>query len=245
MQTITGRISDIIKAEEFLMMKNIGIVMAAGSGRRFGNRLPKQYHKIHGKEILTYSGLIFENEKCIDGIIFVVDEKFINYVRQNVVKKYKFTKVIDVIRGGRERFNSVSNAIKYLKKVNPENVFIHDGVRPFVSPGIVKKMAELLNAEKAVIPVVKTPATLKITKNGYVKGTLDRENVRLAATPQAFKFEILKKLYTDKFINKIKPTDESYVFEKAGIKVKYIDEDEKNIKITTKNDVEIMKAMLK
>jgi 2-C-methyl-D-erythritol 4-phosphate cytidylyltransferase len=226
-------------------MKNVGIVMAAGFGRRFEDRLPKQYHKIHGKEILTYSGLIFENEKCIDGIIFVADEKFINYVRQNIVKKYKFTKVIDVIQGGMERFNSVFNAIKYLEKINPENVFIHDGVRPFVSSGLVKKMAELLNAEKAVIPVVKIPATLKMIKDGYVKETLKRENVRLSATPQAFKFEILKKLYVDKFINKIKPTDESFVFEKAGIKVRYIDEDERNVKITTKNDFEIMKTTLK
>ena len=226
------------------MMKNTGVIMAAGHGRRFKYRLPKQYYKVHGIEVLAYSGLIFENETCIDGILFVVEKKFIDFVKTNIVKKYDFKKVIDAIPGGKERFNSVYNAIQYLKELNPENVFIHDGVRPFISPGLVKKMAKLLRKEKAVIPVVKTPATLKMVKNGYISETLDRDNIRLAATPQAFKYKILINLYRMADINKMQPTDESYVFEKAGIKVKYIDEDERNIKITTKNDIEIMKLFL-
>lgn len=227
------------------MMKNIGIIVAAGIGRRFGYRLPKQYHKVHGKEVLAYSGFIFEKEKCIDGILLVVGKNFIDFVKKDIVKKYKFNKIFDVIPGGNERFDSVFKALKYLKNLNPENVLIHDGVRPFVSSGLVKKMVGLLNKEKAVIPAIKISATLKRVKNGYVYGTLNREDIRLAATPQAFKFKILEQLYESNYINKIQPTDESYIFEKAGMKVKYIDEDERNIKITTKNDIEIMNSILK
>ncbi len=226
------------------MIKNIGVIMAAGSGRRFGHRLPKQYYKVYGKEVLTYSGLIFENEKCINGILFVVGKKFVDFVKRGIIRKYNFRKVIDVIPGGEERFNSVFNAIKYLKKINPENILIHDGVRPFVSNGLVNTMVELLEKEKGVIPIIKVTSTLKRVKNGYVVETLDRKEIGLAATPQAFKFKIFKKLYNQKYINKIKPTDESYIFEKAGIKVKYIYENEKNIKITTKNDIKIMKSFL-
>ena len=84
-------------------MKNIAIVMAAGFGRRFGYRLPKQYYKVYGREILVYSALAFERERTVDGILFVVGKNFVNFVKENIVKKYKFKKVIDVIRGGKER----------------------------------------------------------------------------------------------------------------------------------------------
>jgi 2-C-methyl-D-erythritol 4-phosphate cytidylyltransferase len=225
-------------------MKNAGIVMAAGSGRRFGCRLPKQYHKINGKEIISYSGFIFEREHCIDGVLFVVGEEFVNFVKRNIVKKYKFKKVIDVIDGGKERFNSVYNAIRYLEKLNPENVLIHDGVRPFVSKGLVRKIIKELRGHKAVIPLVNIPYTLKQIKDGYISETLDRNNIKFAATPQGFKYKILKDLYKIDLINKIKPTDESYVFEKSGYKVKYLNEDERNIKITTRNDLKIMNLFL-
>ncbi|MCX8093875.1 MAG: 2-C-methyl-D-erythritol 4-phosphate cytidylyltransferase [Candidatus Goldbacteria bacterium] len=225
-------------------MVNIGIIMGAGSGRRFGHRLPKQYHKIKNKEIIAYSGLIFERTSCIDGILFVVEKKFIEFVKKNIVKKYGFKKVLDIISGGKERFHSVYNAIEYLNKIKPENILIHDGVRPFVSKGLIENIVKLLDKQQAVIPLVNIHATLKMVRNGYVIKTLDRQNVKLAATPQGFKYEILKKLYNEDYINKIKPTDESYVFEKAGLKVKYIEEDERNIKITTKNDIEIIKLFL-
>ncbi len=222
-------------------MKNIGIVMAAGSGRRFKDRLPKQYHKINDKEVIVYSGLIFEREFCIDGILFVVEKKFVSFVKQNIVKKNKFKKVIDVIPGGKERFISVFNAVNYLKNIKPENVLIHDGVRPFISRGLIEKIIKELEKQKAVIPLINIHSTLKEVKNGYIYKTLNRDNIKFAATPQGFKYRILEKLYRIDYINKIKPTDESYVFEKAGFKVKYIDEDERNIKITTKNDIKIMK----
>lgn len=225
-------------------MENVGIIVAAGSGRRFGYRLPKQYCKINGKEIISYSGLIFERENCIDGILFVVGEEFVDFVKRKIVKKYKFKKVIDVIAGGKERFNSVYNAIKYLEQINPENVLIHDGVRPFVSKGLIKKIIKELKTQKAVIPLIDIPYTLKKIKDKYVLETLDRNNIKFAATPQGFKYRILKELYKIDLINKIKPTDESYIFEKAGYKVRYINEDERNIKITTKNDFKIMKLFL-
>lgn len=226
-------------------MKNIGVIMAAGFGRRFGYRLPKQYYKVCGREILVYSALAFEKEKIIDGILFVVGNNFVDFVKKNIVEKHKFKKVIDVINGGKERFDSVYNAVRYLTKINPENVLIHDGARPFISNNLIKKIVNDLTSEKGVIPVIKISSTLKQVKGGYILETLNRDCFRLAATPQGFKFDILQKLYTKEFINKIKPTDESYVFEKAGIKVKTIEEDERNIKITTKNDIELIKTILK
>jgi|DewCreStandDraft_4_1066084.scaffolds.fasta_scaffold17859_2 2-C-methyl-D-erythritol 4-phosphate cytidylyltransferase len=227
------------------MMKNIGVIVAAGFGRRFGYRLPKQYYKVYGREILVYSALAFEREKIIDGILFVVGNNFIDFVKENIVKKHNFKKVIDVINGGKERFDSVYNAVRYLTKINPENVLIHDGARPFISNNLIKKIVNDLKIEKGVIPVIKISSTLKKVKGRYILETLNRNYFRLAATPQGFKFDILQKLYTKKFINKIKPTDESYAFEKAGIKVKTIEEDERNIKITTKNDIELIKTTLK
>jgi len=227
------------------MMKNVAVIAAAGTGRRFKGATPKQFIRVGGKEILAHTLLNFEREKSINGILVVASKKHLEYVRKNIVKKYRLKKVFDVIEGGKERYNSVFNAVKYLEKVRPDNVLIHDGVRPVFSRQVLKDVIRSLKKDVAVIPVGKITGTVKLVYGGHVVKTLDRESLRVSNTPQGFRFSVLRRFYNEKNVEKHRPTDEAAAFEKAGYKVKIIEDEGFNLKITTKEDLKLIRRKLK
>jgi 2-C-methyl-D-erythritol 4-phosphate cytidylyltransferase len=218
-------------------MKNAVIVVAAGSGKRFKAKVPKQFVKLGGREILALSLDNFEGIKAIDAVVLVVSKKYAAYAR-NMVKKYGYTKIIGIINGGAERFHSVYNAVTFLKSYMPENVLIHDGARPKAPAAVVNKIIALLKKEKAVIPVNRIFATVKKVEGGYVSKTMDRETLRTAHTPQGFKYGDLLKLYSVKTLEKAKPTDDAAVFEAAGYRIKVIEDEEENVKVTVRKDID-------
>ncbi|MCE5299709.1 MAG: 2-C-methyl-D-erythritol 4-phosphate cytidylyltransferase [Spirochaetia bacterium] len=222
-------------------MKNIAVIVAAGSGKRFKSETPKQFVKAGGREILAHAIDNFEASGAIDAIVIVVSPDYRLFTEIAIVKKYGYKKVIGVIDGGAERFNSVYNAVRFIKSCRPKNVLIHDGARPHVSQAVIKSIISALKKEKAVIPVNRIYATVKEVKNGYIKSTLNRENLRTAHTPQGFDYNTLEKLYDLKKLEKLKPTDDASVFEAAGIRVRVVEDSETNLKITVKTDIVKMK----
>ncbi|MFP4466297.1 MAG: 2-C-methyl-D-erythritol 4-phosphate cytidylyltransferase [Candidatus Goldiibacteriota bacterium] len=226
-------------------IKTAAVIAAAGKGKRFKSDIPKQYVKIGGKEILAHAVMNFERSNLIDGIILVVSRDRRVFVEEKIVKKYGFSKVIGVVSGGKERFNSVCGAVDFLGAFGPGNVLIHDGARPFFSEKLIPAVLRELKKEKAAIPVKKLTSTVKKVKNGYTAATLDRDVLRTSQTPQGFRFDCLKRLYKGKNIEKIKPTDEAALFERAGYKVKIIEDSGFNIKITTREDVEAARQYMK
>ncbi len=224
-------------------MKNIAVVVAAGKGKRFNSRLPKQYLKINGMEIVAHAIKNFEVSKYIDGILVVVEKKYIDYVKKRIIKKYNYKKVIDVIKGGKQRYDSVYNAIEFLKKHKPENILIHDGARPFFNKELIKKIIVELKYNYACIPVKKIDFTIKKISGDFIVKTEDRNFLRTAHTPQGFNFKKISELYTQLNIKKIKPTDDAVLFEKKGLKVKIIEDEGINIKVTTKQDFKILKML--
>jgi 2-C-methyl-D-erythritol 4-phosphate cytidylyltransferase len=225
-------------------MKNAAIIVAAGKGKRFGGPLPKQYVKVHGREILARAIDNFEGSSDIGAIVVVVAEGYKEFVEKNIISKYGYKKVIGVINGGVERYNSVYNALAALKGHKPLNVLIHDGARPMVEAGLITQVARALKKERAVIPVKKVTLTVKEVKDGYIKKTIDRDKLRTADTPQGFRFMDILKLYGSGRLEKHKPTDDASVFERAGIRVKAIEHEGFNIKVTTQHDIKILKSML-
>jgi 2-C-methyl-D-erythritol 4-phosphate cytidylyltransferase len=217
-------------------MKNAVIVVAAGKGKRFGNKLPKQYVKVAGREILAHSLDNFEKSPLIDAIVLVVSPDYAAYARKMAVK-YGYKKIKGIVNGGAERFHSVYNAVTFLKDFSPENVLIHDGARPKIGAAIIKKVIRALKKEKAVIPVNRIFATVKQVKDGYIENTIDRNTLRTAHTPQGFKYRELMKLYEISNLESSKPTDDAAVFEAAGIKVKIIEDDDENVKVTVRKDL--------
>ncbi len=201
-------------------MNNCFILLAAGKGKRFNSREKKQFINYKNKPLFMHSIDKAKESKLFKKIVLVTN------------KQIKIPNV-DVIKGGKERSDSSLKALKFIKKQNIKNVFIHDAARPNFSIDLLKKLKSKINKYKAVVPFINTNNSTKYSyKNKVIN--LDREKVFLTQTPQCFDFKIL---YNLSKINREPITDESTLFLKNNKKVKFIKGDERNIKITKKSDL--------
>lgn len=221
-------------------MKNrrtCAIIVAAGKGSRMKSECPKQFIEVKGRPILYYTIKAFENSN-VDEIIVVTGEEYISYVREEIVTRYEFQKVSNVIQGGDERYESVYRGL--LSMVDCGYVMVHDAARPFVTSAFINEMIEAVWQQDAVIAGVKAKDTVKmIDENGYVESTPNRERVWNIQTPQAFAYDLLKNAY-DKVIGDqfTKATDDAMVVEYATKqRIKVMEGSYGNIKITTPEDL--------
>ncbi|HCR85189.1 MAG TPA: bifunctional 2-C-methyl-D-erythritol 4-phosphate cytidylyltransferase/2-C-methyl-D-erythritol 2,4-cyclodiphosphate synthase [Alphaproteobacteria bacterium] len=208
------------------------MIVAAGKGARLGSDLPKQYLKIEGKTILEHSIEAFSKIKNISTIHIVISkeyEKIFNSSIQHPVS-YSF--------GGDTRQESVCLGLEELKKHKPNKVLIHDAARMFTSEELISEIIKKLENHKAVIPAQKIADTVKKIKGENIVDTIDRENLISVQTPQGFDYQTIMKLHR-KYKGK-NFTDDSSLFEKENMKVKYLLGTEDNFKITTEKD--LMKA---
>ncbi len=211
-------------------MRVAGIIVAAGSGRRFGFK--KQFAQLNGRMVLEYSASVFR-DVCDDTVI-VVQKEDMDFV-QNL---FQFAKVVE---GGRERMNSVYNG---LVSVSCDVVLIHDAARPLLDIELAGAVLHKAVECESAIPVLRIAETIKRIENKKIIESVDRNKLYLAQTPQAFNYKKLKIAY-DKAITKDKNyTDESSVWEEFYGFAQYVEGDRKNIKITTKEDLEFAKCLL-
>ena len=211
-------------------MNNYFVILAAGKSKRFHKNINKQFYSYKNREIIDHSVEKSLNSKLFKKILIVSNN--INYL-----KKKNYPNIVKIIRGGKERSDSSLKALIYLKKYAPKNVFIHDAARPNFSIKLLKKISKNLKKNKAVIPVVVSKDSVKYKiKNQIIN--LDKNKSLLTQTPQAFKF---KDLYTLAINEKNKITDESSLFIKKNYKVKFIEGENNNNKITYFDDVKIAK----
>ncbi|ROR21894.1 2-C-methyl-D-erythritol 4-phosphate cytidylyltransferase [Mobilisporobacter senegalensis] len=224
--------------------KITAVVLAAGQGKRMNSKIAKQYLMLKDKPVLYYSLRTFE-DSIVDDIILVVGSGEIEYVRKHVIEAYQFKKVNHIIEGGKERYNSVYNALVSISNTN--YVLIHDGARPFVTNEIVDRIIKNVIDTKACIAGMPVKDTIKISdKDGFVSDTPSRENVWMIQTPQAFEYELIKKAY-DIIMKEenIHVTDDAMVLEYTlGNPIKLIEGSYQNIKITTPEDIKIGEMLL-
>lgn len=220
--------------------KNVAIVLAAGQGKRMNSSVPKQYLLLGDRPVLFYALDTFQKSNKIDEIILVTGHNQIDYCRNEVVNKYGFSKVVDVIEGGSERYLSVICGIKTVKAA--DNIFVHDGARPFVTLDMIERCLGSVRQWEACAVGVPVKDTIKIVdENGFITHTPDRNYVWAIQTPQVFRYEVLAKAY-EKLMeqNQTNVTDDAMVVEKMlGKQVKIVMGDYKNIKITTPEDLEV------
>ncbi|WP_195337001.1 2-C-methyl-D-erythritol 4-phosphate cytidylyltransferase [Paraclostridium bifermentans] len=220
------------------------VIVAAGTGSRMKKDINKQFIKLKNKEIVAHTIEKFYNSENIDDIVVVIREDEEEYFNKNIKEKYGFTN-IKVAHGGNERQDSVFNGIKMLKK-ECEVVLIHDGARPFVTDGIIKRSINKANEHNAIVVGVKVKDTIKVVSdNGNIIDTPNRSYLWAVQTPQVFKYDIITKAYEDAYNNNYYGTDDAMLVERIGYNVKMIEGSYNNIKITTQEDLEFGEQILK
>lgn len=227
------------------MKKKItAIVLAAGSGRRMGGDIPKQYMELSGKPVIYYSLKVFQ-DSTVDDIVLVVSDEYIEYCRKEIVERYGFSKVTDIISGGRERYDSVRNGLEVCESA--DYVLIHDGARPLITGDMVKRSIATLEEETGCSVAVKAKDTIKISdENDYGVDTPDRRYVWQVQTPQSFRRRELVAAY-EKLVasGDTAITDDTMIMERyGGVKIKLIDGSYANIKITTPEDLALAEVLL-
>lgn len=226
--------------------KCIAIILAAGQGKRMGTKVQKQYLEIHGYPVLYYSLRAFQACEVIDEIILVTGIDEIESCEYDFVKKYAFTKVISVIAGGKERYDSVYNGLQHIGKA--DYIFIHDGARPMISDEIIINGFESVKNYDATVAGVPSKDTVKIIdENGFSSHTPDRKTVWNVQTPQIFEAKLICRAYEEMMkAEHSHVTDDAMVVETyVGHKVKIYEASYENIKITTQEDLEIAEIFLK
>ena len=212
-------------------MNNYFVILAAGKSKRFNKKTLKQFYNYKNKELIDHS-----IEKALDSRLF---KKIIIVTNnQDHFKKKKYSKHINIIKGGKERSDSSLISLKYLKRFKPKNVFIHDAARPNFSIKLLKNLLRNLKKNIAVVPIITSKDSIKYKiKNKLFN--LNKDNSLLTQTPQAFRF---KELYNLAIDEKNKISDEVTLFINKNNKVKFIPGENRNNKITYLNDIEISKT---
>jgi 2-C-methyl-D-erythritol 4-phosphate cytidylyltransferase len=219
------------------MMKADAVIVSAGKGHRFMEGKKKQFHLLAGKPILAHTLDKFETCPLIHSILLVVGEEDMDYCMKEIIEKYHYRKISQIVPGGKRRQDSVKNGIDALPK-DTEVVLIHDGVRPFVTKAMIEESIHSAIRFGAVVVAMPVKETIKIAHpDGTVLKTLDRESLWQIQTPQTFQADLIKRAYhkatEDGFIG----TDDASLVERLGVKVHILPGSYTNIKITTTDDL--------
>lgn len=213
------------------------IIPASGIGKRFGSKIPKQFVKINGVDILSIVLNRFNSCKKIKSIFISTKKEYILKVK-NICIKNNFDKVGLIITGGKLRQDSVYNALKMIDCNDDDRIIVHDAVRPFLSKKLLEKLIDESKKYDCVVPGIKLTNTIKKTdEKGNVLETISRENLWSIQTPQIFNYSKLIKAFEISNKDGYIGTDEASLMEYANFKSKVILGEEENIKITTKKDL--------
>lgn len=225
-------------------MKHVAIITAAGIGKRMGSNQPKQYLELNNKPILCHTIEKFQSASLIDGIILVTDAPSVTLVKDKLLKECNFSKVIKVVAGGAKRQDSVAAGLTNVPK-GCEVVCVHDGVRPFITAELINKSIEEAKAHGACIVAIPMKDTIKrVDGEGRIVETVERAGLWRAQTPQSFRYEILKEAFDSAMKSGFYGTDEASLVERIGKEIYILSGDERNIKITTPEDLIIAKAII-
>jgi 2-C-methyl-D-erythritol 4-phosphate cytidylyltransferase len=219
-------------------MKCMAIVVAGGSGKRFGTALPKQFALLNGRPVLMHSIEAFARCNRVSGIRVVLPAAHFDLWRA-LCSRYGFSVDHQLVEGGHERFFSVMKGLAGLDE--EALVAVHDGVRPLVSSLLINRLCEAALQHGAAVPVVAVNESLR-RHEGNASVAVDRSLFMAVQTPQVFKASILLKAYQQPYSSVF--TDDASVVEAMGYGVATVSGDPVNIKITTRADLLFAQAVL-
>jgi 2-C-methyl-D-erythritol 4-phosphate cytidylyltransferase len=216
------------------------IIAAAGTGRRFGTQLPKQFTPLAGVPVLARTVEAFDRHDLIDEIVLAVPYGYTGYIQSG------YHKITAVLEGGADRQSSVYAA---LGAVSPQTgiVLVHDGVRPFVSGRLIRNITAAAGEGYAAVAGVRVTDTVKQTDpGGWVVSTPDRDTLWNIQTPQGFPYPVLLKAHERARTEGFTGTDDAMLVERYNLaRVRIIEGDKRNIKITEPEDILYGEALCK
>jgi len=225
--------------------KVYAVLPAAGLGSRLGGGTPKQFLLLGEKPVLVHTLQRFEQSSQVDEVCLAVPEDFIVEVEQ-LVARYRLHKVSKVVAGGERRQDSVYNMLKRMQFRPSDLVLVHDGVRPFIHPAKIAELVAVCGEHDAAVLAVQPKDTMRRSNGGGIfDQTLDRSALWLIQTPQAFKASLLMKAFEKAVKDKFVSTDEAALVERIGVKARIVQGSYDNIKITTKDDLDLGELILK
>lgn len=231
---------------------NIAIIIAGGSGNRMGQDIPKQFINVYDKPVLIYTLESFQRHPQIDVIEVVCIDGW-HDILWAYAKQFNINKLKWVISGGRSGQESIRNGVFNLEgKANAkDNIIIHDGIRPLVEPSVLSDVISKCDQYgNAVTSMSYNEQIFVISEEDETTTTqfIPRETLRRVSTPQAYKFDLLDQKYHEAFEKEIGIYGSSYtntMMVDLGVRLHFAAGSDKNIKLTTKDDLEMFKAYLK
>lgn len=225
-------------------MKVAAIVAAAGLGRRMRQPQKKQFINLNEEPIIAHTLRALTRHPKITSIYLVVPREKVGFCKKEIVDKYKFSKVVKVVAGGKQRQESVAKGLACIGD-NVDLVLVHDGVRPLVSQAVINRVIYAAKESGAAIAAVPIRDTVKaVSPEGWVDETLERSKLWSVQTPQAFRCNLLKAAYANAVNDGFSATDEALLVEHLGHPVRVVKGSSQNIKITTPGDLDIAEAIV-
>ncbi len=219
------------------------IIAAAGSGKRMGGGIPKQYGMLGGMSILGRTVKAFADREEVDWITIVTNEDYMDRCRKELKRLGLMRKVKEILPGGQERQDSIYQAVRRIPE-DVDLVLVHDGVRPFVSGELIRRTIKAAESCGAAVAAVPVKDTVKMAEENVLTKTLDRKRLYAVQTPQGFRRELLVSAYHEAYRGNYYGTDDAFLVEKTGEKVYLVKGDYNNIKITTIEDILFGEAIL-
>lgn len=229
---------------------NVAIIIAGGSGHRMNQDIPKQFINVYDKPILIYTLESFQRHPDIDEIEVVCIDGWHDILRA-YAKQFNITKLKSIVSGGASGQESIRNGVFSLEGYCSvdDTIIIHDGIRPLVDESVLSDV--IVKCKKygnAVTSLPYNEQIFRVKDDISTKEYIPRETIRRVSTPQAYKFGKLLWAYKEAFSKEIGIYGSSYtntMMVDLGETLYFASGSDKNIKITTKDDLELFKAYLK
>jgi 2-C-methyl-D-erythritol 4-phosphate cytidylyltransferase len=220
-------------------VKKYAVIVAGGKGVRMGTAMPKQFLDLGGHPVLYHTIKAFVDAYEDMHLVLVLPTDQLSYA-QMVLQSFPHRIDMTIVAGGETRYHSVQNGLKAVE--GDAIIFVHDGVRPLVTPALIQRCYETAVEKGSAIPAIPVADSMRVV-DGDDSDPVDREAMRIIQTPQTFRSDVLLPAFAQEW----KPsfTDEATVVEAAGTDVVLVEGERSNIKVTTPEDLLIAEALLK
>ncbi len=232
-------------------MQNIAIIIAGGSGSRMGQNIPKQFINVYDKPVLIYTLESFQRHPMIDAIEVVCIDGW-DQILQAYANQFNITKLQWIVSGGNSAQESIRNGVYNLEgKVKDDDIIIiHDGIRPMIDDSVLTDVIEKAREYgNAVTSMPYNEQIFVVSKEDESTTTqfIPRETLRRVSTPQAYRYDLLNSKYHEAFKKEIGIYGSHYtntMMVELGVRLHFAKGSDKNIKLTTKDDLELFKGYM-